>query len=87
MTTRRDVMLGGAALAAASAVPAFAAASSNDPRPKSPLGIAQTALGHYFRKQRGDAPGVRGPAGGGCSWPPRAFLRAPGDRCGGEVRA
>ena len=62
MTTRRDVMLGGAALAAASAVPAFAAASSNDPRPKSPLGIAQTALGHYFRKQRGDAPGVRGPA-------------------------
>jgi sugar phosphate isomerase/epimerase len=57
MTTRRDVMLGGAALAAASAVPAFAA-----DRPKSPLGIAQTALGHYFRKQRGDAPGARGPA-------------------------
>jgi sugar phosphate isomerase/epimerase len=62
MTTRRDVMLGGAALAAASAMPAFAAASSNDLRPKSPLGVAQTALGHYFRKQRGDAPGVRGPA-------------------------
>lgn len=57
MTTRRDVMMGGAALAAASAMPAFAA-----DRPKSPLGIAQTALGHYFRKQRGDAPGVRGPA-------------------------
>jgi hypothetical protein len=57
MTTRRDVMLGGAALAAASAMPAFAA-----DRPKSPLGIAQTALGHYFRKQRGDAPGARGPA-------------------------
>ena len=57
MTTRRDVMLGGAALAAASAMPALAA-----DRPKSPLGIAQTALGHYFRKQRGDAPGVRGPA-------------------------
>jgi sugar phosphate isomerase/epimerase len=57
MTTRRDVMLGGAALAAASTMPAWAA-----DRPKSPLGIAQTALGHYFRKQRGDAPGARGPA-------------------------
>ena len=61
MTTRRDVMIGGAALAAASAMPAFAAASDNL-RPKSPLGIAQTALGHYFRKQRGDASGARGPA-------------------------
>jgi sugar phosphate isomerase/epimerase len=57
MTTRRDVMIGGAALAAVSAMPAFAA-----DRAKSPLGIAQTALGHYFRKQRGDAPGARGPA-------------------------
>jgi len=57
MTTRRDVMMGGAALAAASAMPAFAA-----DRPKSPLGVAQTALGAYFRKQRGDAPGARGPA-------------------------
>jgi sugar phosphate isomerase/epimerase len=57
MTTRRDVMLGGAALAAASTMPAWAA-----DRPKSSLGIAQTALGHYFRKQRGDAPGARGPA-------------------------
>src|SRR3954468_9068879 len=57
MTTRRDVMLGGAALAAASAMPAWAA-----DRPQSPLGVAQTALGHYFRKQRGDNPGARGPA-------------------------
>jgi len=57
MTTRRDVMLGGAALAAASMMPAFAA-----DRPKSPLGVAQTALGRYFRKQRGDNPNARGPA-------------------------
>src|SRR5258706_1023408 len=57
MTTRRDVMLGGAALAAASAIPAFAA-----DRAKSPLGVAQTALGHYFRKARGDNPNARGPA-------------------------
>src|SRR6476659_586338 len=57
MTTRRDVMLGGAALVAASAMPAFGA-----DRPKSPLGVAQTALGHYFRKQRGDNPAARGPA-------------------------
>src|SRR3954466_6147025 len=57
MTTRRDAMLGGAALAAASVMPAFAA-----DRPQSPLGVAQTALGHYFRKQRGDNPNVRGPA-------------------------
>ena len=56
MTTRRSVMMGGAALAAASAMPALAA-----DRPKSPLGIAQTALGHYFRKQRGGAE-ARGPA-------------------------
>ena len=59
MTTRRDVMLEGAALAAASAMPAWAADSL---RPQSPLGIAQTALGHYFRKQRGDNPDARGPA-------------------------
>jgi len=57
MTTRRDVMMGGAALAAVSAVPALAA-----DRPKSPLGVAQTALGHYFRRQRGDNPAARGPA-------------------------
>ena len=56
MNTRRDVMLGGAALAAASAMPAFAAQESEKLRPKSPLGVAQTALGHYFRKQRGDNP-------------------------------
>jgi hypothetical protein len=62
MTTRRDVMLGGAALAAASAMPAFAAAKNATMRPQSPLGVAQTALGHYFRKQRGDNPNVRGPA-------------------------
>jgi hypothetical protein len=61
MTTRRDVMLGGAALAAASAMPAFAAGPDNL-RPKSVLGIAQTALGHYFRRQRGDNPNARGPA-------------------------
>src|SRR4051812_49415644 len=57
MTTRRDVMMGGAALAAASALPAFGAE-----RPKSPLGVAQTALGHYFRKMRGNNPNLRGPA-------------------------
>jgi sugar phosphate isomerase/epimerase len=48
MTTRRDVMIGGAALAAASAMPAFAA-----DRPKSPLGVAQTALGAYRRANKG----------------------------------
>jgi sugar phosphate isomerase/epimerase len=47
MTTRRDVMIAGAALAAASAMPAFAAAGS-------PLGTSQTALGHYLRKMRAD---------------------------------
>ena len=57
MTTRRDVMMGGAALAAASAMPAFGGRW-----PQSPLGVAQTALGHYFRKQRGDNPNARGPA-------------------------
>jgi sugar phosphate isomerase/epimerase len=57
MTTRRDVMMGGAVLAAVSAMPVFAA-----DRPQSPLGVAQTALGHYFRKARGDAPGARGAA-------------------------
>jgi sugar phosphate isomerase/epimerase len=57
MKTRRDVMMGGAALAAAAAFPAMAA----DARPQSPLGVAQTALGHYFRRQRGGAQ-TRGPA-------------------------
>jgi 3-oxoisoapionate decarboxylase len=57
MTTRRDVMMGGVALAAVTAIPAFAA-----DRPKSPLGVAQTALGHYFRKARGNNPNQRGPA-------------------------
>jgi sugar phosphate isomerase/epimerase len=52
-------MMGAAALAAASAMPAFA---KDAPRPQSPLGVAQTALGRYFRKQRGDNPGARGPA-------------------------
>jgi len=47
MTTRRDVMMGGAALAAASAMPAFAA-----DKPKSALGTSQTALGHYMRSLR-----------------------------------
>src|SRR5581483_3429001 len=56
-TTRRDVMMGGAALAAAAAMPAFA-----QERPKSPLGVAQTALGHYFRKARGNNSNQRGPA-------------------------
>jgi sugar phosphate isomerase/epimerase len=50
-------MLGAAAMAAAFTAPAFAA-----DRPKSPLGVAQTALGRYFRKQRGDNPAARGPA-------------------------
>ncbi len=57
MATRRDVMMGGAALAAVSVMPAFAA-----DRPMSPLGVAQTALGHYFRKIRGDNPNARGAA-------------------------
>lgn len=56
MTTRRDVMIGGAALTVASAMPAFAA-----DRPKSPMGVAQTALGAYFRKQRGGNANGRGP--------------------------
>src|SRR5580693_849306 len=46
MTTRRDVMLGGAALAASAAMPAFAAEAP------SPLGTSQTALGHYLRALR-----------------------------------
>jgi sugar phosphate isomerase/epimerase len=48
MATRRDVMAGGVALAAAAAVPAFAA----DP-PGSPLGVAQTALGAWRRANKG----------------------------------
>ncbi|HEX4635832.1 MAG TPA: TIM barrel protein [Rhizomicrobium sp.] len=47
MSTRRDVMMGGAALLAASAMPAFAA-----DKPKSGLGTSQTALGHYLRDLR-----------------------------------
>lgn len=57
MGTRRDILMGGAALAACSAMPAMAA----DMRPRSPLGVAQTALGHYFRKQNGGQR-RRGPA-------------------------
>jgi sugar phosphate isomerase/epimerase len=56
MTTRRDVMLGGAALAASAAMPAFGA-----DHPQSSLGIAQTALGRYFRKMRGADSNARGP--------------------------
>ena len=48
MTTRREMMIGGAALAAASTMPAFGA-----DRPKSPLGVAQTALGAYRRANKG----------------------------------
>ena len=47
MTTRRDVMMGGAALAAAAAMPAFAADQAG-----SALGTSQTALGHYLRDAR-----------------------------------
>ncbi|HEY2007839.1 MAG TPA: TIM barrel protein [Rhizomicrobium sp.] len=46
MTTRRDVMLGGAALAASAAIPVMAADAP------SPLGTSQTALGHYLRGLR-----------------------------------
>jgi sugar phosphate isomerase/epimerase len=46
MTTRRDMMLGSAMLAASAAIPAFAAAEL------SPLGTSQTALGHYLRNLR-----------------------------------
>ena len=46
MATRRDVMMGGAALAAALAMPAFAADQS------SPLGVSQTALDNYRRSLR-----------------------------------
>ena len=46
MNTRREMMLGGAALAAASAMPAFAA---DQP---SPLGVSQTALTIYLRSLR-----------------------------------
>src|SRR5271168_2436450 len=61
MTTRRDLMLGGAALAASAAMPAFGADKSETMRPQSPLGIAQTALGRYFRKMRGADSNARGP--------------------------
>ena len=61
MTTRRDLMLGGAALAASAAMPAFGADKNETMRPQSPLGIAQTALGRYFRKMRGADSNVRGP--------------------------
>ena len=44
MSTRRDVMMGSAALLAASAVPDFAAEPA-----KSNLGTSKTALGHYLR--------------------------------------
>lgn len=46
MIARRDVMLGGAALAASAAMPVMAA------EPPSPLGTSQTALGHYLRAAR-----------------------------------
>ena len=48
MSTRRDVMTGGAALLAASAMPAFAAETAKS-GPKSNLGTSKTALGHYLR--------------------------------------
>lgn len=48
MTNRRDVMMGAGALVAAMAAPAMAAE-----RPRSPLGVAQTALGAYRRANRG----------------------------------
>jgi sugar phosphate isomerase/epimerase len=51
MNTRRDVLLGGAALAAASTIPVLAADAP------SPLGTSQTALGHYLR-------GLRAKSGG-----------------------
>lgn len=57
MGTRRDVLMGGAALAACAGLPAMAAPLP----PQSPLGVAQTALGHYFRKMNGGRRG-RGPA-------------------------
>lgn len=62
MNTRRDMMKGGAALAVAFAMPVFAAGEAQKLRPQLPLGVAQTALGRYFRKQRGDDAGARGPA-------------------------
>ena len=46
MITRRDAMLGSAALAASAAMPVMAA------EPPSPLGTSQTALGHYLRAAR-----------------------------------
>ncbi len=48
MNTRRDVMMGAAALAAASAVPAFSATAAKAGQ-KSELGTSKTALGHYLR--------------------------------------
>lgn len=62
MTTRRDVLMGGAGLAACSVLPALAAPlPPQSSLPQSPLGVAQTALGHYFRKMNGGQP-RRGPA-------------------------
>ncbi len=48
MTTRRDVMIGGAAMMAATAAPAFAASQ----QPLSPLGTSKTALSIYLRRMR-----------------------------------
>ena len=81
MNTRRDVMLGGAALAASAAMPATAAEAP------SPLGTSQTALGHYLRNLRAKGGGkidpievvdyVHGLGGGGvqCTVPLDADLR------------
>jgi 3-oxoisoapionate decarboxylase len=59
MRSRREVVLGGALLASAAVIPAIAA--DRGVAPQSPLGIAQTALGHYFRKVHGDNSNARGP--------------------------
>ena len=57
MTTRRDVMMGGAALAAASAMPAFAA-----DRPKIAAGRRPDRAGALFPQSSAAAPNARGPA-------------------------
>jgi sugar phosphate isomerase/epimerase len=72
MTNRRDVMLGGAALAVSAAMPGLAAESP------SPLGTSQTALGHYLRGLRAKGGGkidpiqvvdyVHGLGGGGAQF-------------------
>jgi 3-oxoisoapionate decarboxylase len=54
MATRREVLIGATTLAASMAMPAAAAVERPKSPPKSPMGVAQTAIGHYLRHLRGE---------------------------------